>query len=255
MDVFKDDKSTVAGAALKELQWQQQEDARLQVDINKSNSGFQQALDIVGQGMKDNEGEDDATRAKREKNEKTKRIINTVSDGLAALANLGGAIHGSPVQVYDPMKGSALGVVNATIEKARADREARKERYNAFAMKHADLQNQREAAIQALRDKSDARKRQHEADRRQLQLDRWAVEDREKQDYAYEYNESQKDKKEQREAELHKANLDLIKAQINNLNSGGSTGRRSKTGGKGGSKNGNAGNGASAKSQLTLRNQ
>lgn len=219
MDVFKDDKSIVAGAALKELQWQQKEDARLQDEINKTNSGFQQAIDIVGQGMKDNEGESDDDRAKREKNEKTKRIINTLSDGLSALANLGGAVHGSTVQVYDPMKGSALGVVNASIEKARADREARKERYNAFAMKHADLQNQRDAAIQALQDRSDARKRQHEADRRQEQLDRWAVIDRERQDDAYEYGLSQRMIKEQQDKEEHEAKIDRLNAEANWYNS------------------------------------
>lgn len=214
MDVFKKDKSDVAGAALDELQWQQKEDARLQDDINKANSGFQQAQAILAQGMKDNEGEDDKTRADRQHNEKWRRIITATTDGFSALANLGGAIYGSPVQVYDPTKGSALGVVNASIEKARADREARKERYNAFAMKHADLQNQRDAAIQALRDKSDARKRQHEADRRQQQLDRWAVIDRERQDDAYEYAESQKPIIEQREAEKHKKEMEEIQSKI-----------------------------------------
>lgn len=88
-----------------------------------------------------NAPEDEETRKKRERRERSKRIISAVSDGLSALGNLYYTSQYAP-DMYEG-RNSLTGATNAMIERARAEREKNDEAYFNFAMKRGQLAHER----------------------------------------------------------------------------------------------------------------
>lgn len=82
--------------------------------------------------------ESDEDREKRERREKSKRIIGAVTDGLSALGNLYFTSQYAP-NMYNHEKQSQLAAVNRWADKLKADREARRDRYDALQGKIGQL--------------------------------------------------------------------------------------------------------------------
>ena len=96
-------------------------------------------------------------KARREKKERSKKIIGAVSDGLRALGNLYFTSQYAP-HSYNHEKGSQLNSTVAAIEKAKAEREKNDEAYYNLALKIGDLQNQRAKTVREMEAEAEARK-------------------------------------------------------------------------------------------------
>ena len=86
-------------------------------------------------------------RAKREKQEKSKRIIGAVSDGLRAMSNLWFTSQYAP-NMYNHEKDSQLNETNRWIDKAKAEREKLREEHLRYAIGLGDAENERAKTLQ-----------------------------------------------------------------------------------------------------------
>lgn len=82
--------------------------------------------------------ESEEERKKRERRERSKKIIGAVTDGLSALGNLYFTTQYAP-NMYNHEKQSQLAAVNRWADKLKADREARRDRYDALQGKIGQL--------------------------------------------------------------------------------------------------------------------
>lgn len=95
-------------------------------------------------------------RKKRERTERSKRIIAAVSDGISALSNLYFTSQYAP-DMYNHEKGMTK-AVGARLEQQKAEREKKRDQYMNFSLKLGDLQNQRAATLRELEAQLEARK-------------------------------------------------------------------------------------------------
>lgn len=112
--------------------------------------------------------ETDEQRKKRERKEKSKKIIAAVSDGISALSNLYFTSQYAP-NMYNHDKGSMMKHVTDRIEKLKAEREKNADKYLQFSLKRGALQNERAKTLRELeaqqeRQKVAREKAQREAD-------------------------------------------------------------------------------------------
>lgn len=123
---------------------------QLKFDREKAAAGmnYDQIIDEVRSMRSQYAPEDEATRKKRERSEKSKKIIGAVSDGLRALGNLYFTSQHSP----DVYKGSTsmLERLNRHYEKAKAERERNADAYFNYSMKIGDLQNQKARTLREM---------------------------------------------------------------------------------------------------------
>lgn len=90
--------------------------------------------------------ESDDDRKKREKREKSRRIISAVSDGLSALGNLYFTSQYAP-DMYDHEKESRLKSTNSRIEKLREERDKERDRWLDYAMRIGQWQTARDREL------------------------------------------------------------------------------------------------------------
>lgn len=128
-------------------------------------NSVQAYLDSIGKP------EDEETRRKREKRERSKRIIAAVSDGLSALGNLVFTTQYAP-DMYK-QSGSMSAATNASIEKARAERERQRDQYMNYSIKLGQLQNERARTVRDLEAQREARKIARDRANREEQEHRW----------------------------------------------------------------------------------
>lgn len=95
-------------------------------------------------------------RAKREKLEKSKRIIGAVSDGLRAMSNLWFTTKYAP-NMYDHENESQLKATNQWIDKAKADREKLRDEHLRFAIGLGDAENERAKTLRELESEQEKR--------------------------------------------------------------------------------------------------
>lgn len=88
--------------------------------------------------------ETEEQRKKRERKEKSKRIIAAVSDGISALSNLYFTTQYAP-NMYNHEKGSMTTAVGKRLDQLKAEREKKRDQYLNFSLKLGDLENQRAA--------------------------------------------------------------------------------------------------------------
>lgn len=88
-------------------------------------------------------------RKKRERREKSKKIIAAFSDGLSALSNLYFTSQYAP-NMYNHEKGSMTNAVDARIERAKAEREKKRDQYMNFALKLGGIENDRAKTLREL---------------------------------------------------------------------------------------------------------
>ena len=120
----------------------------------------------------ENRPETPEERRKRERREKSKRIIAAVSDGISALGNLYFTSQYAP-NMYDHEKGSMTDAVDARLERLKAERERKRDRYLNFSLKLGDLENQRAATLRELEAQQERQKLAREKAEREAEAHGW----------------------------------------------------------------------------------
>ena len=100
-------------------------------------------------------------RLRRERKEKSRRIVSAVTDGLAALSNLYFTSQYAP-NMYSHERSSQLRPLDERLERAKAERERKKEAHLNFALKLGDLENGRARTLRDLKAAQEERRRKAE---------------------------------------------------------------------------------------------
>lgn len=108
-------------------------------------AAYDTPLEVVKAGLERNKPEDEETRRRRERQEKSSRIVSAVSDGLRALANMYFTTQYAP-DMYNQQH-TQTEAVNSTLEKMRAARAAQDEAYYNYALKLGALKSDRADAL------------------------------------------------------------------------------------------------------------
>ena len=137
-------------------------------------------------------------KAKRERLEKSKRVIAATADGLSALSNLFFTAQYAP-NSYNPQS-SQLGKVNGRIEALKAEREADAERYSNLMLRLGETQNARAKTIRDIRAQHEAQKLAREKAERDAESHSWQ-------------SLLQPDKQREQKGKADKAEQDAISAQ------------------------------------------
>lgn len=119
-----------------------------------------------------NRPETEEERKKRERREKSKRIIAAVSDGISALSNLYFTSQYAP-NMYNHEKGSMTNSVDARIEKMKAEREKNADKYLQFSLKLGDLENERAKTLRELEAQQERQKLAREKAQREAEQHGW----------------------------------------------------------------------------------
>lgn len=118
--------------------------------------------------------ETEEQRKKRERKEKSKRIIAAVSDGISALSNLYFTSQYAP-NMYNHEKGSMTTAVGKRLEQLKAEREKKRDQYFNFSLKLGDLENQRAATLRELEAQQERQKLAREKAQREAEQHGWAA--------------------------------------------------------------------------------
>lgn len=116
--------------------------------------------------------ESDEDRRKRERREKSKRIIAAVSDGLSALGNLFFTTRYAP-NMYNHDKGSMSAAVGKRIDQLKADRDREHDKYLNYSLRLGDLENQRAAILRELEAQQEQQRLARERERREAEKHGW----------------------------------------------------------------------------------
>lgn len=122
----------------------------------------------------ENRPETSEERKKRERREKSKRIIAAVSDGISALSNLYFTSQYAP-NMYNHEKGSMTNAVGARLDRLKAEREKKRDQYLNFSLKLGDLENQRAATLRELEAQQERQKLAREKAQREAEQHGWAA--------------------------------------------------------------------------------
>ncbi len=143
--------------------------------------------------------ESDADREKRERRERSKKIVAAFSNGMSALGNLWFTSQYAP-NMYQHEKASQLAPLQRHYDKLKAEREANADKYLQFSLKLGDVENQRAATV-----------REIEAQREKLRL---ANEAAKREADNYEWEKTLRPEKEAKEkAEREKAEREAVTAK------------------------------------------
>lgn len=118
--------------------------------------------------------ETEEERKKRERREKSKRIIAAVSDGISALSNLFFTTQYAP-NMYNHEKGSMTTAVGKRLDQLKAEREKKRDQYLNFSLKLGDLENQRAATLRELEAQQERQKLAREKAQREAAAHGWAA--------------------------------------------------------------------------------
>lgn len=121
-----------------------------------------------------NRPETEEERKKRERREKSKRIIAAVSDGISALSNLYFTSQYAP-DMYNHEKGSMTNAVDARLERLKAEREKNADKYLQFSLKLGDLENERAKTLRELEAQQERQKLAREKAQREAEAHGWAA--------------------------------------------------------------------------------
>lgn len=120
----------------------------------------------------ENRPETEEQRKKRERQEKSKRIIAAVSDGISALSNLFFTSQYAP-NMYNHEKASQMNAVDARLERLKAEREKKHDQYMNFSLRLGDLENERAATLRELEAQQERQKLAREKAQREAEAHGW----------------------------------------------------------------------------------
>ena len=116
--------------------------------------------------------ESDEDRKKRERKERSKKIIAAVGDGLMALSNLYFTTKGAP-NMYNHQTMSQQTPLQKRLEEAKKEREANADKYLQYSLKIGDLQNDRAKTLREIEAQQEAQKLAREKAQREQEQHGW----------------------------------------------------------------------------------
>lgn len=145
-----------------------------EVYLTKNNAvaGTDSQIKTIDDWLAANQIEDAEARKKRERREKSKKIISAISDGIQSLSNLYFTTQYAP-NMYSHETMSNLSAVEKGIEKAKADRERLQNEHLQFALKRGELQNQRAKTLREVEAQHEAQKLAREKANREEEKHKW----------------------------------------------------------------------------------
>ena len=111
-------------------------------------------------------------QAKREKREKSQRLMAAIGDGLRSLSNLYFTSQYAP-NAYDPTKDSNYEKEDARLKELKTEREANRDKYLNYALKIGDLENERASTVRELEAQAEKMKIAREEAARKAQKHQW----------------------------------------------------------------------------------
>ena len=171
------------------------EDAVLQLQRADAVAGSNRQIKTIQDWMEaeENRPETVEQREKRERREKSKKIIAAVSDGISALSNLYFTSQYAP-NMYNP-KASMTGAVDERIERAKAEREKKRDQYMNFALKLGDVENGRARTLRELEAQQEHQKLARERAQREAEQHNWlaVLQDDKQREQAGKANKAEQD--------------------------------------------------------------
>ena len=134
--------------------------------------GYDQQIEALKNLASQYAPETDEQRKKRERREKSKKIIAAVTDGVRALSNLYFTSQYAP-NMYNHEKGSQIAATTARLDKAKAEREANNDRYLNYALKIGDLEKERAKSLRELEAQQQAQRLAREKELREQEKHDW----------------------------------------------------------------------------------
>ena len=134
--------------------------------------GYDRLSDILEQARDRYKLETDEERKKRERKEKSKKIVAAITDGLNSLSNLYFTTQYAP-NMYDHEKQSTLKPYEERLEKEKKDREANNDKYDALNMKLAENEINSAKTMRELQAALEKRRMEIEKNRRDAEQHEW----------------------------------------------------------------------------------
>lgn len=134
--------------------------------------GYDQQIAALQEAANKTKPETEEERKKRERREKSKKIIAAVGDGLMALSNLYFTTRGAP-NMYDHKTMSQQTLLQAQLDKLKAEREANADKYLQYSLKIGDLQNDRAKTLREMEAEQERRKLAREKAQREQEEHGW----------------------------------------------------------------------------------
>ena len=143
-----------------------------QADTPHEVMGYDQQIETLKKAAEQYAPETDEQRRKRERREKSKKIIAAVTDGISALSNLYFTSQYAP-NMYNHKTGSQMAATSEHLDKLKAEREADADRYLNYSLKIGDAENQRAKTLRELEAQQEARKIAREKAERDAEKHEW----------------------------------------------------------------------------------
>ena len=148
-----------------------------QVGVSPQNNtdavmGYDQQIATLQEAANKYKPETEEERKKRERKERSKKIIAAVGDGLMALSNLYFTTRGAP-NMYDHKTMSQQTPLQAQLDKLKAEREANADKYLQYSLKIGDLQNDRAKTLREMEAEQERLKLAREKGQREQEEHGW----------------------------------------------------------------------------------
>lgn len=142
------------------------------VSPHNDTMGYDQQIAALQEAANRVKPETEAERKKRERREKSAKIVSAVSDGLQALSNLFFTTRGAP-NMYDHKEASQLTPLQEKLEKLKAERQANADKYLQYSLKIGDAQNERAKTLREMEAQQERAKLAREKAQREQEEHGW----------------------------------------------------------------------------------
>lgn len=140
--------------------------------MREATMGYDMQIQTLREAAQRYAPETEDERKKRERKEKSRKIMAAVSDGISALSNLYFTSQYAP-NMYHHERSSQLSPLERRLEQAKAERQKDADRYLDFSLKIGDLNNARAATVRELEAQQEARRLAREKAQREQQEHQW----------------------------------------------------------------------------------
>jgi hypothetical protein len=142
------------------------------VSPHNDTMGYDQQIAALQEAANRVKPETEEECKKRERREKSAKIVSAVSDGLQALSNLFFTTRGAP-NMYDHKEASQLTPLQEKLEKLKAERQANADKYLQYSLKIGDAQNERAKTLREMEAQQERAKLAREKAQREQEEHGW----------------------------------------------------------------------------------
>lgn len=142
------------------------------VSPHNDTMGYDQQIAVLQEAANRVKPETEEERKKRERREKSAKIVSAISDGLQALSNLFFTTRGAP-NMYDHKEASQLTPLQEKLEKLKAERQANADKYLQYSLKIGDAQNERAKTLREMEAQQERAKLAREKAQREQEEHVW----------------------------------------------------------------------------------